>query len=141
MIAAAGCVVHCVMPVADPGIEALYAAWREAFGRGDVKGVLALLTPDYTLWLAGMRPITVDGLRPQLETAFATHEIESTFDRIECVVSGSLAVDCGWDVQVARPKSGGQTLTRRQRVWVILRRDDGGGWRFARGIAQPGPAA
>jgi uncharacterized protein (TIGR02246 family) len=129
------------MPVVDPAIEALYGAWREAFGRGDVSGVFALLTPDYTLWPAGLPPIGIDGLRPQLEAAFAAYEIDSSFDRIECIVSGHLAVDCGWDVQVVRPKSGGQTITRRQRVWVILRRGNDARWRFARGIAQPGPTA
>ena len=129
------------MPVVDPAIEELYTAWREAFGRGDVRGVLALLTPDYTLWPAGMPLVGIDGLRPQLEAAFATYEIDSTFDRIECIASGHVAVDCGWDVQVVRPKSGGQTVTRRQRVWVILRRGNDARWRFARGIAQPGPAA
>jgi uncharacterized protein (TIGR02246 family) len=129
------------MPVVDQAIEELYAAWREAFGRGDVGGVIALLTPDYTLWPAGMPLVGIDGLRPLLETAFATYEIDSTFDRVECFVSGNVAIDCGWDVQVVRPKSGGQPLTRRQRVWVILRRGNDARWRFARGIAQPGPAA
>jgi len=129
------------MPAADLGIDELYRTWREAFGRGDVTGVLALLTPDYTLWPAGMPLIGVDGLVPQLEAAFAAYAIDSTFDRVDCVVSGDVAIDCGWDVQVVRPKGGGQPLTRRQRVWVILRRGHDGRWRFARGIAQPGPAA
>jgi uncharacterized protein (TIGR02246 family) len=130
-----------MVPASDPGIDELYWTWREAFGRGDVSGVLALLTPDYTLWPAGMPPMSIDGLRPQLEAAFAAYEIDSTFDRVECFVSGHVAIDCGWDVQVVRPKSGGQTLTRRQRVWVILRHGNDGRWRLARGIAQPGPAA
>ena len=129
------------MAATDPAIDELYRTWREAFGRGDVTGVLALLTSDYTLWPAGLPPMGVDGLRPQLEAAFAIYEIDSSFERIECFVSGNLAIDCGWDVQIVRPKSGGQPLTRRQRVWVILRRDGDARWRFARGIAQPGPAA
>jgi len=129
------------MPAPDPGIDELYQAWRDAFGRGDVNRVLALLAPDYTLWPAGMPVIGIDGLRPLLEAAFAAYDIESTFDRIECFVSGHVAVDCGWDVQVVRPKSGGPAVTRRQRVWVILRRGNDARWRFARGIAQPGPSA
>jgi ketosteroid isomerase-like protein len=129
------------MAASDPAIDELYRTWREVFGRGDVTGVLALLTPDYTLWPAGLPPTGIDGLRPQLEAAFATYEIDSSFERVECFVSGNLAIDCGWDVQVVRPKSGGQPLTRRQRVWVLLQRDGDRRWRFARGIAQPGPAA
>lgn len=129
------------MPPADPAIDELYRTWREAFGRGDVTRVLALLTPDYTLWPPGLPLMGIEGLRPQLEAAFATYEIDSSFERVECIVSGDVAIDSGWDVQVVRPKSGGPPLTRRQRVWVILRRDGDARWRFARGIAQPGPAA
>jgi uncharacterized protein (TIGR02246 family) len=129
------------MPSPDPGIDALYDDWRDAFLRGDVAQILALLTPDYNLWPAGMAPLGVDALRPQLEIVFQKYEIHSTFERIECHVSGNLAVDCGWDIQHVRPRDGSPERTQRQRVWVLLRRGNDARWRFARGIAQPGPAA
>jgi len=129
------------MTAPDPGIDDLYVAWRDAFERGDVAAVFALLTPDYTLWPAGGPLVTLDALRPQLEIAFQRYQVHATFERIECFVSGNLAIDCGWDVQHVRPRDGSPERHQRQRVWVMLRRGNDGRWRFARGIAQAGPPA
>ncbi len=128
------------MSEANRGIDALYDALREAFRRQDVEGVLGLLTPDYALWAPGAPPMTAGTLRPQLAAAMAAYDVEPTFEREEQFVSGDLAVDCGWDVQTVRPRSGGPAETRRQRVFLVLRRAPDGVWRFARGISQPGPA-
>ena len=124
----------------DAGIESLYATWREAFKRGDVDAIVGLLTPDYVLWAPGRPPIDVSSLRPQLAAAVAAYEIDSTFEREERIVSGDLAFERGWDVQVVRPRNGGAARTARQRVFLILRRSADGRWRFARGMGQPGPA-
>lgn len=129
------------MTAADSGIEALYDAWRDAFRRKDVDGILGLLTPDYVLWAAGAAPMAVDALRPRLAAAMAAYDVEPAFEREERLVSGDMAVECGWDVQTVRPRAGGPAETRRQRVLLVLRRTPDGTWRFARGISQPGPAA
>jgi ketosteroid isomerase-like protein len=125
----------------DSGIESLYTAWREAFKRGDVNAIVGLLTPDYVLWAPGRPPADVSSLRPQLAAALAAYEIDSSFEREERLVAGDLAFERGWDVQVLRPRNGGDALTARQRVFLILRRSPDGRWRFARGMGQPGPAA
>jgi ketosteroid isomerase-like protein len=125
----------------DPTIDELYTAWRAAFRDRSVIDVLALCTPDYVLWRPESAPLGIDAIRDQLMVAFERYEIESAFERIECFVSGNLAIDCGWDVQRVRPRDGGPERTARQRVWVILRRGNDARWRFARGMAQPGPAA
>lgn len=129
------------MTAPDPAIEELYDAWRDAFARGSVPDVLALLTPDYTLWRPQAAPLRIDEVRPQLEAAFGRYTIDARFERIECFVSGNLAIDCGWDIQTVRPRDGAEPRTMRQRVWVILRRGNDSRWRFARGMAQPGPEA
>jgi uncharacterized protein (TIGR02246 family) len=125
----------------DPAIEALYVAWADAFGRGDVEAVLALVTPDYELWAPGRDPIGYAALRPMLEAAFATYEIEPGFERVTCLRADRLAIDCGWDVQHLRPRQGGDPRTLRQRVFVVLRQGPDGRWQFARGMSQPGPSA
>jgi len=129
------------MPESTSEIDALYSAWSEAFHRGDVAAILSLLTPDYVLWAPGSAPIDAQVLRPQLEAALASHEISPQFERLERLVSGDLAVDYGWDIQVVRPRAGGSEQVRRQRVVLVLRRGADGVWRFARGMSQPGPAA
>ncbi len=125
----------------DPGIEALYAAWRDAFKRRDVEAILGLVTPDYILWAPGRPATAAASLRSQLEAALAAYDVESTFEREEQVVSGDLAFERGWDVQTVRPRAGGPARTARQRVFLILRRSPDGRWRFARGMSQPGPDA
>jgi ketosteroid isomerase-like protein len=129
-----------VRKTSDLGIDDLYAAWGGAFRRGDVDGVVDLLTPDYVLWASGAAELNVEGLRPRLKAAFAAYEINSTFECVERLVAGDLAVDRGWDVQRLRPRSGGEEIVSRQRVMLVLRRSSEGEWRFARGISQPGPS-
>jgi len=123
----------------DPAIEALYAAWRDAIHRQDVDGVFSLLEPDYLLCPSGAPPLTIEALRPRLAAALAAYEIEPSFEREEQIVSGDWAFERGWDVQAVKPRAGGPGHVQRQRVFLILRRGTDGRWRFARGMAQPGP--
>jgi ketosteroid isomerase-like protein len=125
---------------ADPGIDELYAAWAEAFRRQDLLGIMSLITADYLLWAPGAPPMTRDSLSPRLAAALITYDITPMFEREECLVSGDLAFERGWDVQSIRPRAGGETQTQRQRVFLILQRERDGKWRFARGMSQPGPA-
>ena len=125
----------------DPAIDALYAAWRDAIQRQDVDGVFSLLEPDYLLYPPGAPPLTIGALRPRLAAALAAYEIEPSFEREEQIVSGDWAFERGWDVQAVKPRAGGPGHVQRQRVFLILRRGTDGRWRFARGMAQPGPTA
>lgn len=115
-------------------IDALYAAWRDAFRRRDVEAAMRLLAPGYTIWPAGQAPAGADEVRRQLEAAFAIYDIDSTFERVERFHAGPLVIDCGWDIQVVRPRSGGPPQTGRQRVFVIVQRGDDGQWRFSRAM-------
>ena len=129
------------MPDPSSSIDALYVAWQRAFQRRDVDTILTLVTDDYVLFAPGRPPIRLDELRPQLTAAFAAYDIEPRFDCEERLVDNNLAVDRGWDVQILRPRGGGPSQTQRQRVLLVLQRSPDGRWRFARGMAQPGPAA
>jgi ketosteroid isomerase-like protein len=95
------------MPIkqAEQGIDELYAAWSAAFRRADINAVVELMTPDYLLWASGALELDAEALRPRLKAAFAAYEIASTFECIERLVAGDLAVDRGWDVQRLRPCS------------------------------------
>jgi uncharacterized protein (TIGR02246 family) len=125
----------------DLMIDALYTAWRDAFRRQDLEAILALVTPDYVLWAAGMPPMNAGELRPRLAAAFAAYEIDPMFESEERLVSDDLAFERGWDIQTLRPRAGGEVQSHRQRVFLLLRRCPDGVWRFARGMSQPGPAA
>lgn len=118
----------------DEAVDALYAAWADAFRRKDVDAVLDLLTPDYVLLRPGAPPMTADAIRPGLVAAFASFDIVMTFEREERIVSGDLAFEQGWDVQTVRPRAGGDAREQRQHVALLLRRDTDGSWRFSRGM-------
>jgi uncharacterized protein (TIGR02246 family) len=120
----------------DAGIDALYAAWMDAYRRRDVDAVLALLTPDYVLLRPNAPPVAVSALRPLIAAPFEKFDVSIAFEREDRVVSGDLAFEWGWDVQTARPRDGGEARTGRQRVAVLLQRGADGAWRFARGITQ-----
>jgi ketosteroid isomerase-like protein len=51
------------MPTHEPEIDALYAAWVDAFRHGDVGSIVSLLTPDYLLFAPGVPPVGVEALR------------------------------------------------------------------------------
>lgn len=125
---------------ADLEIDQLYAAWGEAFQRKNTEAILDLLTPDYLLWPAGAPAMNRESLRPRLVATFNAYDIMPSFEREERLMSGDFAFERGWDVQEIRPRSGGETTTHRQRVFLVLRRGADGKWRFARGMSQPGPA-
>jgi uncharacterized protein (TIGR02246 family) len=118
----------------DEGIDALYAAWADAFRRKDVDAILRLLTPDYILLRPGAPGMTAEAIRPALEAAFASVDIDMAFEREEQIVSGDLAFEQGWDVQTLRPHGGGDGRTQRQHVALVLQRGTDGVWRFARGM-------
>jgi ketosteroid isomerase-like protein len=125
----------------EPGIDDLYTAWGEAFRLQDVDAIVELMTPDYVLWAPSTAELDPESLRPRLKAAFAAYDITSTFECVERLVAGEVAVDRGWDVQQLRPRPGGEVLLHRQRVMLVLRRSSDGKWRFARGMSQAGPAA
>ncbi len=123
-------------------VDDLYAAWRDAFKRGDVEAIVELVTPDYVLWAPGRPPIAGrDSLRQMLAPALSTYDISPSFERTESLVAGDLAVDFGWDVQTVTPRARGESRTARQRVVLVIRRQPDGRWLFARGVSQPGPVA
>jgi ketosteroid isomerase-like protein len=120
----------------DLGIDDLYAAWSEAFRRQDIDAVVALMTPDYILWAPGAAELDAEGLRPRLKAAFAAYEITSTFECIERLVAGDLAVERGWDVQRLRSRTGGEEIVK-WRVAVCSRNDSGRTGRVTRRSLKP----
>lgn len=123
-------------------IDDLYSEWIAAIRKKDVDAVIALLTPDYTLWVPGKPPMNGrDAMRQPMTAALAAYDLEPVFEREAQFVDGDLAIDFGWDSQTLTPRAGGESKTMRQRVAVVMQRGTDGRWRFARGISQPGPEA
>lgn len=124
---------------AAAGIGRLHAAWSSAIGSGDVDAALDLLCDDYILLSPGNAPVKREALRPALLGAVKRFQITSTFVRDELLVSGDLCFERGWDVQETCAREGGDVQSQRQYVFLILRRDKDGRWKFARAMRQPSP--
>ena len=122
-------------------IDDLFSARCDAFRRKDVAALVQMLDADYQLWVPAANAMGVGEIRRVLEADFAAYDITASYEREESIVSGGLAFERGWDVQVRVAQQSGESVTRRQRVFLVLRRRANGHWRFARGIALPGPAA
>jgi ketosteroid isomerase-like protein len=125
----------------DSEIDQLYKRWVQAFQLKSPEAILDLLTPDYVLWPAGAPAMNRDSVGLRLVATLSAYDVTPSFEREERLVSGDFAFERGWDVQEVRPRSGGETKTHRQRVFLVLHRGADGRWRFARGMSQPGPAA
>jgi ketosteroid isomerase-like protein len=121
--------------------DSLFSARCEAFRRKDVAALVEMLEPDYQLWLPGASALGVADVRRVLEADFAAYDITPSYEREESIVSGEWAFERGWDVQRRVPLRGGEPAIRRQRIFLVLRRHPNGEWRFARGMAHPGPGA
>ena len=119
----------------DSEIDQLYEAWGHAFQSKNTEAILDLLTPDYVLWPAGAPAMNRDSLAPRLAATLNAYDVTPSFEREERLVSGDFAFERGWDIQQIRPRSGGETKTHRQRVFLVLHRGADGRWRFARGMS------
>lgn len=122
----------------NAGIDVLHAAWKAAIRSGDADRAVELLTPDYSLFVAGSGPIIGRAeVRDLLATALTSYAIEPRFESEERIVSGDLAFERGWDIQTVEPRDGGPRQTHRRRAFLIILRDRDGAWRYARGISFP----
>ncbi|MBI1984354.1 MAG: DUF4440 domain-containing protein [Acidobacteria bacterium] len=123
-------------------IDAVHVAWADATRRGDVDGMLALLTADYVLWAPGVAPVEGrESVRRVLAAAVAAYEIETILQTVERVIVGDVAWERGIETQHVRPRGGGESIERRQRLFLVLRREADGCWRYARGMSNVGPDA
>jgi ketosteroid isomerase-like protein len=125
---------------ANAGLNALYAAWAEAFAQRDVSAVMSLLTDDYVLWASGAAPMLRPDIEPRLHAAFGAYTIVPSFECEERTIVGDMAFERGWDIQEVHGGPNNAMVINRQRVFLIARRGPDGAWRFARGMSQPGPA-
>ena len=117
----------------EQSIRDLIAEWHRATGAADVDAVLELMSEDVVFLVAGKPPMQGkaafgEGLRSLL----ATHNIVSSGQIQELVVSGDLAYS--WtklDVRIEE-KGGGASTSRQGSALSILRKQSDGRWLLVR---------
>jgi len=118
----------------DEAIDRLFADWMEAGRRGDVAAVVSLITEDAEFWTHGAPAVKGrQALAAMLEGFFAGFHFEQSFEALERIVLDGWAFVRGIEHNRVTPKEG-ETVEVRQRAFMVLRRDEDGRWRFARGM-------
>ena len=127
----------------EPGIDALFLAWKAAVLSGDVARIASLVTEDCEFWTNAAPPLQGrQALRATLLTFYATYSHRQEFERHELLVAGEIAFARGIERNFLTPVAGGPEIVQSQRAFIVIRREPDGVWRFARGMTNllPSPS-
>ena len=118
----------------NPEIDELFADWKEAGKRADVAALVSLITEDAEFWTHGAPAVKGrQAVAAMMEGFFAGFHFEQSFETLERIVLDGWAFVRGFELNRVTPK-GGETVEIRQRAFMVLRREEDGSWRFARGM-------
>jgi uncharacterized protein (TIGR02246 family) len=126
-------------------IDELFAAWMEAGKRGDAAALVSLIAEDAEFWTHGAPAVKGrQAAAAMFEGFFAGFHLEQSFETLERIVLDGWAFVRGIEHNRVTPR-GGETVEIRQRAFMVLRREEDGSWRFARGMTNletrpPAPA-
>jgi uncharacterized protein (TIGR02246 family) len=122
------------------GIAELHARWARAIERGDAAALADLVTEDYEVWANGTPALTGRAaVTDAMRGALARYDVAPAFDSLELIVAGDWAFERGIEQMRVAPRTGGDAQTRTQRALLLMRRDEDGRWRYARGMRNAPP--
>jgi uncharacterized protein (TIGR02246 family) len=123
-------------------IDAVRDAWVAAVRDGNAAALADLVTADYEVWAHGAPPMRGPGtVVAAMGAALARFTIDQSYEPIETIIAGNWAFQRGIERVRATPRDGGAPHEAEQRALLILRRDDDGRWRYARGMTNGLPSA
>ena len=117
----------------EQAIRRLVATWFEATKRGDLDGVLALMTDDVVFLLPGRSPMMGKSAFAAASRAQAAHG-QPRFESESAIQEISVHGDWAWiwtQLSVSITAPGGQPVARSGHTLTILRKE-GGRWLLAR---------
>jgi uncharacterized protein (TIGR02246 family) len=122
------------------GIDKTLKEWAKAIKQGDSAALVSLVTKDGEFWTHGAPPVKGrDALKEAFDKFFTQFSAEQSFIEVERQVSGEWAFLRGLEINILKPRAGGEPTEYRQRAFSILRLEPDGRWRFARGMTNQGP--
>ncbi len=108
--------------------------YREAFNTGDVDRLLSVFANSYTDMSFGVPSFFGDEapivLRHRIERLFAEYQAEMKISVIVVTVLGDTAYDFGWHILTLTSKSGGPSVTTRQRYMELWGKQSDGTWKI-----------
>ena len=108
---------------------------RDAYNKGDVKGVLSVFGEGYSDMSTGLASFygveARSVLKHRMKTLFARYDAQLAVTIISIQVQGPLAFDWGWHKVTLTPKKGGRSITTRTRYLEIWQKGADGHWKIA----------
>lgn len=128
--------------------------FRDAFNLGDTARILATADPDLVNFSdehpSEFRKSGLEDFEARLKDLFNRFSVKLSVIVVEIRVEGNMAYDYGWHELTFTPKTGGETVERRDRYVDIWRKNPEGQWKLLMYMdnrdvpdpflpAQPGP--
>jgi len=108
---------------------------RDAYYKGDVKGVLSVFGEGYSDMSAGLASFYGAEARAvlnhRMKKLFAQYDVRLAVTIISISVQGSWAYDWGWHKLTMTPKKGGRATTTRTRYLEIWQKGADEDWKIA----------
>lgn len=108
---------------------------RDAYGKGDVNGVLSVFGDGYSDMSAGLASFYGGEarlvLKHRLKRLFARYKAQLAVTIISIQVQRALAFDWGWHQLTLTPKKGGKSITKRTRYLEIWQKGSDERWKIA----------
>ncbi|HUI74678.1 MAG TPA: nuclear transport factor 2 family protein [Candidatus Acidoferrum sp.] len=109
--------------------------FREAHNHGDVDRLLSVMDEKGFVDMSEGGPSRWDdaareGLRESAMNLFAEYSVQLSVIIIKIVILGDVAYDYGWHEFTMKPKSGGETVRKRQRYFEVWRKSAEGKWKI-----------
>jgi uncharacterized protein (TIGR02246 family) len=121
------------MPTDDEAIRAVIQTWHERTAKGDVEGVLSLMTEDAVFLAAGKPAVNGRAAFEQgLRAVLAHGRIESSAQVDEVMVSGDLAFATTQLAVKVIPNDGSAAASRHGPTLTVFQRSGDGAWRLKR---------
>ena len=108
---------------------------RDAYDKGNVKGVLSVFADRYSDMSAGLASFygaeARAVLKHRMKRLFARYHAQLAVTIISIRVQGPLAFDWGWHKLTLKPKKGGKSVSTRTRYLEIWQKGADESWKIA----------
>ncbi len=108
---------------------------RDAYDKGNVRGVLSVFADRYSDMSAGLASFYgTEGhavLKHRMKKLFACYHAQLAVTIISIQVQGPLAFDWGWHKLTLKPKEGGKAISTRTRYLEIWQKGADESWKIA----------
>ena len=106
---------------------------REAYETANVDRLVSMFSPNGFTDMSECGPSkygreAISTLRAKAGALFAEYFVKMTPIIIDIVVRGDSAYDYGWHEFTLTPKSGGDSIQKRQRYFELWNKDEAGNW-------------